>query len=349
MTKPRARFRITSVSGAIGFAGAFCAVLVVPVFVHGQTKGAISAGASQNLQQLAQSMHPYSPSAIHSSASVAPEGLAEMKLVPGSSVNLHVYEEPDLDGSYLLDNTGNISIPLAGSIHLESLTLREAESAVNAKLVSTEILTDPHVVVNIDEYSAKSVTVSGEVTSPGRYPELLSHPLVDVLAKAGGETPMAGSEIVIHRANQPPDVTETVHYSPSAKDNEASKVEINPGDSITVQKAGVVYVLGAVNRPGGYIMQDEGSLTAEAALALAYGTAPQAAINKIRVIRKCGDGTCMLEIGAQYDKFRKGQAAPLQLQAGDVVFVPYNVLTSLWDQVKGVAGSAASAVIYVYR
>jgi len=111
-----------------------------------------------------------------------------------------------------------------------------------------------------------------------------------------------------------------------------------------------VYVLGAVNRPGGYIMQDEGSLTAEAALALAYGTAPQAAINKIRVIRKCGDGTCMLEIGAQYEQVPQGTSGSVAVAgrrrcicAIQRPHIACGIKSRAWPAL------AASAVIYVYR
>ena len=271
-----------------------------------------------------------------------------MKLVPGSMVDIHVFEETDLDGTYRLDGHGNISLPLAGSIHIESLTLREAEAAISAKLVAEEILRAPHVVVNIDEYGAQNIVVLGEVTSPGRYPALASRRLVDVLAMAGGRTPVAGNEIVIHRSDQPAETTESVHYGRDTDSRTSADLEIHPGDTVLVKKAGIVYVRGSVNRPGGYVMQEAGDLNIAQAIALAFGTAPEAANGSIRVIRKQSDGS-IVELPVLYDKVNKGEATALSLQPEDIVFVPSSKWKSTFINTKGVMASAAGASIYVFR
>jgi polysaccharide export outer membrane protein len=263
-------------------------------------------------------------------------------------VDIHVFEEPDLDGAYRLNEHGEISMPLAGTIHLESLTLQQAQAAVSAKLEAEEILKAPHVVVNIDEYSAQNIVVMGEVAAPGRYTVLTPRKLMDVLAMAGGQTALAGNEIVIHRLPQPPQVTEVIHYNRDVTGSTALTVAINPGDAIEVKRAGIVYVLGAVNRPGGFVMQEAGELNIAQSLALAFGTAPQASIGGIRVIRKLPDGS-LAQIPAKYNKFRNGEARPLALQAEDVVFVPSNKLKSAFIETKTVLSSAASATIYTVR
>jgi len=300
--------------------------------------------AAQQLQQATQGQAGMR-SGVSATPGIAPEDLADLKLAPGSMVDIHVFEEPDLDGSYRLDNHGQISMPLAGTIHLESLTLPEAAAAVIAKLETEEILKAPHVVVNINEYSARNIVVIGEVSAPGRYPVLAPRRLMDVLAMSGGQTQLAGNEIVIHRSNQPAQVTEVIHYGRDVNDPTALNVTINPGDSVLVKRAGIVYVIGAVNRPGGFVMQEAGNLNVAQVLALAFGTAPEAAIDSIRVIRKLPDGS-LSEIPAQYNKFRKGEASPLALEAEDVVYVPSSKLKSAFIQSKTVLSSAASATVY---
>jgi hypothetical protein len=113
----------------------------------------ITIPTPQQMQSAAQGIHSGSTPDIRSASSVAPEGMSNMRLMPGSMVDLRVFEETDLDGTYRLDNHGNISLPLAGPVHLESLTLREAESAVSDKLKEAEILKVAHVVVNINRIS----------------------------------------------------------------------------------------------------------------------------------------------------------------------------------------------------
>jgi len=283
-----------------------------------------------------------------SAESVAPEGIANLKLSPGSMIDLHVFEEPDLDGSYRLDNSGEITIPLGGKVALASLTLSEAEAAVSAKLVSGEILKTAHVVVNIDEYNAENVVVLGEVAAPGRYPILTTRKLKDILALSGGMTALAGNEIILHRANQPDGTTETIHARGGMNDQTAMSVDINPGDSVTVKKAGIVYVLGAVNRPGGYVMQEEGELNGAEAVALAMGTTPEASTNKTRVIRKGPDGT-LLEISTLYDKVAKGEAVPVVLHAEDIVFVPISGFKASFSMIQSELNAAATSTIYTLR
>jgi polysaccharide export outer membrane protein len=318
--------------------------LAMPAVLHAQ----IASPTSQQVQQATKGLQTAQMPDTHSSPTVAPEGVSTMKLVPGSMVDIHVFEESDLDGTYRLDGHGNISLPLAGSIHLESLTLRQAEVAIGAKLVSEEILKTSHVVVNIDEYGAQNIVVLGEVNSPGRYPALAPRKLVDVLAMAGGRTQIAGNEIVIHRAEEPPQVTELVHYGRDVDSRAVSNVEINPGDTVQVKKAGIVYVLGSVNRPGGYVMQEAGDLNIIQALAMAFGTAPEAANGSIRIIRKQPDGS-ILELPAQYNKVNKGQVTALPLQAEDIVFVPSNKVKSVLLKGQGVFSAATSATIYTVR
>jgi polysaccharide export outer membrane protein len=125
-------------------------------------------------------------------------------------------------------------------------------------------------------------------------------------------------------------------------------MEINPGDSVLVQKAGVIYVLGSVNRPGGYVMQEEGNLNLAQAMALAFGTAPEASNGKIRILRKAADGQVQ-EIPADYDNFKKGRALPMQLQAEDIVYVPSSAIKSAFINTKTELSAAAAASIYVAR
>jgi polysaccharide export outer membrane protein len=288
------------------------------------------------------------PAVLTPGPTIAPEGVSALKLEPGSMVDVHVFEEPDLDGTYRMDAVGNISLPLAGTVRLDSLTLREAESAIGAQLIAQEILKVSHVVVNINEYGARDIVVLGEVNSPARYPVLVPRRLAEVLAMAGGRTSFAGNEIVIHRSGQPPVVTESVHYGRDTEGYIGANIEINPGDSIQVKRAGIVYVLGAVNRPGGYPMQEAGDLNIIQALAMAFGTAPEAANGRIRIIRKQSNGV-ILEIPVSYGEVTKGQLPAMELQSQDIVFVPSSKIKSLFIDGKSVISATAAATVYTLR
>ena len=71
---------------------------------------------------------------------------------------------------------------------------------------------------------------------------------------AGGLTPYASKSVSItHRA--PPWDTVTVNLAGTRGDELQNDVEVQPGDRIVVLRAGVVYVIGDVGKPGGYFIE----------------------------------------------------------------------------------------------
>ena len=285
------------------------------------------------------------PANFPPSLTIAPEGIANAKLMPGSSISVRVFEEADLDGSYRLNNDGMIFLPLVGAIQVDSLSLRDAEVAIEKKLVSAGILINPHVVVNLVDYGTQSVVIAGEVTSPGRISTLAPLRLQEVLAMVGGTTPVASDQVLVHHLGQPSGSAEVVHYNPSEGNSAALDTVINPGDTVFVKKAGSVYVLGAVNRPGGFIMQEEGTLNVVQALALAYGTAPEAAIPRVRILRKGSNGQYTF-IPVPLDKIQKGKADPPPLQTEDIVYVPPSTLKEVGITARSMLSGVPGAAVY---
>ena len=79
-----------------------------------------------------------------------------------------------------VNEAGEITVPVAGAVRVTGMTSEEAAAAVEEKLRSADILKDPHVSVFISEYATQGVTVAGEVKTPGIYPLLGSHELLDL-------------------------------------------------------------------------------------------------------------------------------------------------------------------------
>jgi polysaccharide biosynthesis/export protein len=121
---------------------------------------------------------------------------------------------------------------------------------------------------------------------------------------------------------------------------------VNPGDKVLVPKAGIVYVLGDVARPGGFPMNNnDGTLSVLQVVAAAGGTATSAAPNSSKLIRRTAVG------GYQSDPLslsamQKGKKPDMQLQAGDIVYVPFSYLRNAALGITGIAAAATSAVIY---
>jgi polysaccharide biosynthesis/export protein len=103
-------------------------------------------------------------------------------------------------------------------------------------------------------------------------------------------------------------------------DDLTSNVEIMPGDTITVPRAPIIYVVGNVGRPSGLLV-DNGTLTVLQALALAGGTNKTAKLGASRIIRKGPDGG-VTETKVEIKKMLEAKIPDMQLQADDILFVP---------------------------
>jgi len=250
-----------------------------------------------------------------------PEDFASLKIAPGFLLAMEVYDTPEYSLELRVDPNGNVSVPLAGNVHLGDLTLSAASEKLAAALRDGKILNDPRVNLNIEEYAGTEVTVLGEVHSPGRVEMLAPKHLDDVIAMAGGETEFAGKIIEVRHAAGVEPRSVTIQYSRNSDNHVLSDTVVRPGDTVTVKRAGIVYVLGAVTRPGGYVMQQDGDLDVTQALSLAYGTTMAASTGPMRLISKIDDGK-VEEIPLNYHDIVKGKVPPPQLQAEDVIYVP---------------------------
>lgn len=273
-----------------------------------------------------------------------PDDFADLKLAPGFLLDVQVFDEPQFASKARVDQQGEISVPLIGGVHVAGMTVAEAEKAIQEKLVKDEILTNPQVTLNVEQYAGGSVTVLGEVQNPGRIQLLAPHNLLDVIGMAGGETNIAGQNIEVKSPGKDGPINHTYQYSRSGNGNSIRDVMIQPGDTVTVDRAGIVYVLGAVNRPGGYVMQEDGKLDVAQALSLAQGTTLQAQVGSLRVVRQDADGQVQT-IPLSYKGIMHGKVKPLVLQAQDIVYVDVSKLKTFFTSTTNVLGQAGSAAI----
>lgn len=293
--------------------------------------------------------HGRPASTVSSGALTAiPDDFSEMRLTPGVLLNVLVYNEPDLTTQARIDQKGDIILPLLGAIHVEGKTIAEAQKAVQDKYVSDEILKHPQVTMNVLQYVNSGVMVLGEVQSPGKYTMLAPHTLLDVIGMAGGETNLAGDTILVQGYEKDGSAVRTYNYMRGEDEGALRNAMVDPGDTVRVKRAGVIYVLGAVYRPGGYVMQEDGSLNVAQAVSLAQGTLMQAKIGSMRVIRREPDGT-LKDIPIKYKKVMEGKYPPLELQAQDIVYVPVSKVKSIFTAGANIVGETSSAAIYTVR
>lgn len=251
---------------------------------------------------------------------------------------------PEMNCKARVSASGDITLPLVGSLHVAGLTAEEAQATIERKYKDAEILKGPQVSVLIIEYASQGVSVLGEVLKPGVYPLLTSRRLLDLMSQAGGATPTAGRTVTITHRDHPLEPT-TVVLSRDPRQNTASNIDIIPGDTIVVAKAGVVYVVGAVGKPGGFTMDANDGLTILQAIALAEGPKTDAAMDKSKLIRQTPNGPS--EILVPLHKILASKTPDISLQSDDILFVPSSAVKSgARRSLEAIVQVATGVIIY---
>ncbi|MFL6301738.1 MAG: polysaccharide biosynthesis/export family protein [Terriglobales bacterium] len=246
----------------------------------------------------------------------APPGL---QVSSGDLLDVSVYGVPDLTQRVRVSNSGDAYFPLLGSVHLDGLTIEDAQSAVEKKLVDGGIMKFPHVTIFVAEY-ASGVSMLGLVQKPGIYPVLGSRRLYDMISAAGGLAPGAGRVVTVTHKEDPMNpiiITMTADPKLSAQNN----IEVKQGDTIEVSKAGVVYVVGEVQRASGLIMDQGQTLSVMKAVALSGGTTRIAALDHAKIIRRDEKGD-PVEVPVQLKEMFAGKIPDVDLLAEDILFIP---------------------------
>jgi polysaccharide export outer membrane protein len=164
----------------------------------------------------------------------------------------------------LVNQNGNISLPLLGDIHVAGMTTSAAEEELRQRYVT--YIREPQVGVQVKEYRSQRVSVVGAVNHPGVLSLTGPKTLVDVLALAGGVSEKASGQIHLSRQGQEGYIINLVELTENAA---AHNLLVQADDVINVPKAGQFFVYGAINKPGSYSLDRPYRLTQ--ALAVAGG------------------------------------------------------------------------------
>jgi polysaccharide export outer membrane protein len=251
--------------------------------------------------------------------SVTPQAQQPLNLLIGNGDLLQVSVEgvPEYAREVRVSRDGQISLPLIANAKVAGLSIDQAQDLIASRLREGKYFRDPQVNVFEKEYATQGISVLGEVAKPGIYPLIGTHTLFDAISAAGGVTPKAGKKVMIMRRGASD--AQVVEMPSGAKDWGQSNVAVQPGDTVMVSKAGIVYVVGDVHLPGGFVMENS-KMTVLQAVALAQGTNPTASLGKVKLIRKTASG--QQETPIALNKIYSAQIPDVGLEAEDIVFIP---------------------------
>lgn len=271
---------------------------------------------------------------------LAPKGYV---LGPDDQVSLHVLNVDEIGPQPgRIDMGGNLNIALAGRIHAAGLTAEQLESEIAKRL--KQYVLNPTVSVTVTEYHSQPISILGAVGKPGIH-QLQGHKrLFEALSLAEGLRPDAGDQIKITRRKEwgpiPLDnaVTDpTGEYSVASVSiksimeatNPRENVEMRPNDVVSVPKAKMVYVVGSVKRPGGFVLTEKETISVLQAVSLAEGLDRAAASRRARVLRGATATTARMELPIDVKSILSGKASDIPLQPNDILFIPNNAMKSI--------------------
>lgn len=198
------------------------------------------------------------------------------------------HEDATLNGNYTVQADGTFTFPYIGSVRASGLTLKQFEDALKKRLKDAKFFVNPQLTVSIQQYRSQYVIVMGEVRSPGSFLLTGGMTLLQLIAQAGSMTPSSSGEVIIVRAKRPDAIgtdAEIIRADLSQLQTgpEDRSIALQDGDTVLVQTAERAFVVGEVKATGAYPVQR--STTVLQLLALAGGPTPDAAQNRIKIIR----------------------------------------------------------------
>ena len=281
---------------------------------------------------------------------------------PEDLLTIDVFEVPELNKSVRVANDGTISLALLGRLYAAGLTVQQLRKELEEKW-GQKYLVNPQVSVFVAEYHSQPVSVIGAVERPGVYELRGPRTLIEMLSLAGGMAKQGmapGRTLMVTRKGgftedfRPlegmtliaPDKVEIDLQRLLYSRDEGLNIDVKPFDVIAVSKADIVYVVGDVKKPGGYVLGDHRDLTVLQVLALAEGTTGTASKGAARIIRTSESGS-RTEIPVDLTKILKGKSQDVKLVANDILFVPTSSGKAAAKRgVEAVLGTVSGMLIY---
>ncbi|MCL6481106.1 MAG: polysaccharide export protein [Firmicutes bacterium] len=249
----------------------------------------------------------------------------------GDLLRIEVFDVPDLSREVRVSESGYISLPLLPvRVRAGGLTAFQLEEKLAELLQVNGLVRNPQVTVFVKEQRSQPITVIGAVRSPLVYQAIRQTTLLEVLSQAGGIADDAGSVVIVTR----PAVTEDDASAQAQtfviklrdlleSGDPRYNIPLQGGDVVSVPRAGIVYVVGAVEQPGGFVLQsDSEEMTVLKAVALARGLLGTARPSDAVVLRKDPASGQKREIEVDLKKVMARQAEDIRLYPNDILFVP---------------------------
>jgi polysaccharide export outer membrane protein len=278
-------------------------------------------------------------------------------LGPEDQITVSVFGADDINGKAVqIANDGSVNLPMVGQVHAAGLTVEQFQTVLITAY--KKFFKEPQVTVQVTDSRSQPVSVAGNVNTPGVVQLRGNRNLLEVISMAGGLRADAGDSVLLTRKlDQGPIPVSGAFTDPSGQFSVAhinvrdimtgkdpmGNIQIKPHDVITVPRARMIYVLGNVGRPGGYVLTENETMSITKAIALAGGWGPAAKLGGTKILRASG-GAEREEIPANIKKIMDNKAPDLELRPDDILYVPNSFGKTLGNRGLDAAIGAGAAL-----
>jgi polysaccharide export outer membrane protein len=242
----------------------------------------------------------------------------------GDTITIRMYGDAEYSPVARIDIDGNIQLPLVGPVHVGGLSVGQAESLIEQKLIGAGMFRDPQIFLTVTDGPDNSITVIGE--NHYLFPAIGSRRLFEVIAAGGGLAPTTSHIITINRVGVAQPIV--VDIGNNASRTAAADIPVFPGDTIITSRVGVVYALGAFKSPGIFPLNSYGPLTLTELTALCGGAQGVAKYGGLRIIRTVGNRRTVSTLNIK--DVLNGKAPDPILQPNDILFLPTSPLKAFF-------------------
>jgi len=313
----------------------------------------------------------------------------DYQIGPEDLLEISVLEAPDLNRTVRVSDDGAISLALLGSVQAAGLSARQLQAALEDRLRQTymkdpqvsvfvqDVRSHPVSVFGAVEKpgvyqiryakalvevlsmaqglandAGDTVIVVRHAADPG---DLSVTALLNSRSRAVRDTPLEAAVAMPSAASRTAEDTPRIEgITINLKDlldssDSRSNVLVYPGDMVKVARAGIVYVVGQVHKPGGFLLKTNENISVLQAIALAEGMTSNAKGKDARIFLAGTNGSPK-EVPINLDKILAGKAPSPLLKPDDVLFVPNSggkeALHVLEQSTAGMVGAVGGAAIY---
>jgi polysaccharide export outer membrane protein len=281
----------------------------------------------------------YVPAAFSQEGTRRSQAIPGYLLGPGDEIAIWALEMDEINNDqkpFRIDDQGYISVPVLGRVLASGRTTETLESDLKERV--KKFVIKPEVSVSVQQFRAQPISMVGAFNDVNVQNLQGRKTLIEAISSAKGLREDAGPTLILTRRPEfgkiplpdakldPNGSTAEINIKDLMNPQRPElNLEVRPNDIVSVPRADTIYVIGEVQKAGGYVLSNRHDLSVLQALSMAGGLTRMAAAKNARVLRASAGSTERTEVPVDVKAILEGKSPDLMLHPDDILFVPNNV------------------------